>query len=422
MIAEAAADLADWSATDLIHGYRRQVITPSAVCEAVLARIEALNPAVNAFIFVDAEGARAAAALSSERWRQGAPQGLLDGVPVTVKDIMAMQGHPTRRGSKVLADAAPDPVDAPAPARLRAHGAVILGKTTTPEFGWKGVTDSALSGITRNPYDPGRTAGGSSGGAAAAAALGMGALHIGTDGGGSIRMPAGFCGIVGHKPTFGRVPAWPTSHFGDLTHIGPMTRTVEDAALMLTVLAEPDNRDWRRMTYHERDYRAVLEDGVRGWRVALCLDLGGARVSDGIASAVRAAADVFAAAGATVEEIASPVPATLTTFNTLWFAGAALLLDSLPERSDLSLIDPGLRAIADTALGYSAMDLQRAHRARGAAAEALSTLHDRYDLLLTPTLPLTAFEAGTDSPYGGIWSEWSPFTYPFNLSQQPACS
>src|SRR5690606_26736759 len=171
------------------------------------------------------------------------PQGLLDGVPATVKDLVLTKGWPTLRGSRAVSPDQPWNEDAPAVARLREHNAVLLGKTTTPEFGWKGVTDNPLTGITRNPWNPEKTPGGSSGGAAVAAATGMGALHIGTDGGGSIRIPASFTGIFGFKQSFGRVPAHPLSPFGTVAHLGPMTRTVSDAALMLTVLTEPDPRD-----------------------------------------------------------------------------------------------------------------------------------------------------------------------------------
>ncbi|MDH3596510.1 MAG: amidase family protein, partial [Rhodospirillales bacterium] len=232
------------TATELLTRFRAGSLSPVEVTEAALARIEAHDTALNAFCLVDAEQALAEARRSEERWRIGAPKGRLDGVPASIKDLLLTKGWPTLRGSKALDPDQPWDEDAPAVARLREHGAVLLGKTTTPEFGWKGVTDSPLTGVTRNPWDPSRTPGGSSGGAAAAVATGMGALAIGTDGGGSIRIPAGFTGIFGLKPSFGRVPAYPLSPFGTVAHLGPMTRSVADAALMLTVLAEPDPRDW----------------------------------------------------------------------------------------------------------------------------------------------------------------------------------
>ena len=273
-----ASDPATLSATELLRLYRRKQLSPVETTQAVLDRIERFDPAVNAFCLVDRDQALQSARASEARWQRGAPAGLLDGIPATIKDLVLTRGWPTLRGSLAIARDQAWDVDAPATARLREQGAVLIGKTTTPEFGWKAVTDSALTGITRNPWDTSKTPGGSSGGAAAACALGMGALHIGTDGGGSIRIPASFSGIFGLKPSFGRVPAWPLSPFGTVAHLGPMTRTVSDAALMLNVLALPDRRDWFALPYDSRDYQIGLEDGVGGLRVAFSPTLGFAEV------------------------------------------------------------------------------------------------------------------------------------------------
>ena len=226
-------DITRLSATELLGLYRRRELSPVEATRAVLARIDTQNAATNAYCLVRDEETLASAKESEQRWQAGEPAGLLDGVPVSVKDLLLTSGWPTLRGSLTIDEAGPWTVDAPAVARLREHRAVLLGKTTTPEFGWKGVTDSPLTGVTRNPWDPARTTGGSSGGAAAAVASGMGPLALGTDGGGSIRIPASFCGIVGLKPTHGRVPVYPPSTFGTLSHVGPMARTVADAALLL---------------------------------------------------------------------------------------------------------------------------------------------------------------------------------------------
>src|SRR5437867_9751389 len=219
------ADLCSLTATEMLDAFRRHELSPVDVTRAVLERIERLNPVLNAFNLVS-DRAISNAEESEARWLRGEPRGLLDGVPVSIKDIILTKGWPTLRGSKTVDPKGPWNDDAPATARLREHGAVLLGKTTTPEFGWKGVTDSPLTGITRNPWNPAKTPGGSSGGAAAAVASGMGALHIGTDGGGSIRIPASFSGIFGFKASFGRVPVWPPSPFASVSHLGPMTRTV----------------------------------------------------------------------------------------------------------------------------------------------------------------------------------------------------
>ena len=229
---DAAAYL---TATEMLAEFEAGRLSPVEATRAVLDRIEAANDAVNAYCLVDEERALAAAKAAQERWRRGEPHGLLDGVPVSIKDILLTKGWPTLRGSKTVDPAGPWTDDAPAVARLRESGAVLVGKNTTPEFGWKGVTDSPLTGVTRNPWDPSKTPGGSSGGGAAAVASGMGPLTIGTDGGGSIRIPCAFTGLFGLKPSFGRVPAWPLSPFGTVAHLGPMSRTVGDAALLLNV-------------------------------------------------------------------------------------------------------------------------------------------------------------------------------------------
>ncbi|HTG97902.1 MAG TPA: amidase family protein, partial [Burkholderiales bacterium] len=251
------------SATELVEGFRKRTLSPVEVTKAVLARIEQFNPVLNAFNLVASDEAIRQATESEKRWTAGQPKGLLDGVPVSIKDIILTKGWPTLRGSKTIDPKGPWNDDAPVTARLREHGAVLLGKTTTPEFGWKGVTDSPLTGITRNPWNPAKTPGGSSGGAAAAVAAGMGPLAVGTDGGGSIRIPCAFTGLFGLKPSFGRVPAWPLSPMGTVAHVGPMTRTVTDAALMLNVLSLPDERDWHALPHDNRDYRVGLEDGVK---------------------------------------------------------------------------------------------------------------------------------------------------------------
>ena len=267
-----------------------------------LDRIDRLNRLHNAFVMIDREGALCDARASEERWRRGNPNGLVDGLPVTVKDLIAVKGMPTRRGSRTT-DPAPSEEDGPPVARMRRCGGVFLGKTTTSEFGWKAVTDSPLTGVTRNPWDARLTSGGSSGGAAVAAALGLGILHLGTDGGGSIRIPASFCGVFGFKPTFGVISVHPHSPALSLWHQGPLTRTVSDAALMLTVMAGPDIRDWYAGPELNVDYRNRLDDGVRGCRVAYSRTLGYGKVDSAVVSFVDKAVGGLASRGAEVEEI-----------------------------------------------------------------------------------------------------------------------
>lgn len=418
-------DLTELTAVQLLDGYRKGEFSPVDATRATLERAERIQPEVNAFTRLTADEALTRAGESAERWRRGEPAGLLDGVPVTVKDILLMRGGPTRKGSKTISGKGSWVEDAPSVARLRAHGAVFLGKTTTPEFGWKGVTDSPLSGVTRNPYDPTRTAGGSSGGAAAAVALGAGPLALGTDGGGSVRIPAAFCGIFGLKPTYGRVPLYPASAFGTLAHVGPMTRDAADAALLLDVIGTPDSRDWSALPPAPGSYASGLTGGVHGLRVAYSPSLGGqVAVRPAVAAAVRHAVQRLAGLGAYVEETDPDFTDPVDAFHTLWFTGAARVTQHLgPHQREL--LDPGLREICGAGARLSALDYLAAVDVRMELGRRMGRFHDTYDLLVTPTLPLTAFEAGVEVPKGSAhrrWTGWTPFTYPFNLTQQPAAT
>ena len=417
-------DLCSLSATDLLRLYRTRQASPVEATRAVLARIEKLNPKLNCFCLVDAKSALASAKASEARWRKGEPGGLLDGVPVSIKDLLLTKDWPTLRGSRTINPKGPWNDDAPAVARLREHGAVLVGKTTTPEFGWKGVTDNSLTGITRNPWNPQLTPGGSSGGSSAAVAAGMGPLSVGTDGGGSIRIPCAFTGLFGLKPSFGRVPAWPLSPFGTVAHVGPITRTVTDAALMMNVLALPDARDWFSLPHDPRDYRVGLEDGVKGLRIAYSPDLGYAEVEPEIAALVKKAVRRLADLGAHIEEADPGFENVGPMFTTHWFAGAASLLRAFsPEQ--IKLIDPGLRDVARQGARIRTLDYLAAVQQRGQLGVQMNRFHEKYDLLLTPTLPLAAFAAGKEVAHllkEKRWTDWTPFSYPFNLTQQPAAS
>ena len=416
-------DLCALTATELVERYRRKELSPVEVAKATLARIEKLNPVLNAFNLVSAEildGAKA----SEARWQRGEPKGLLDGVPASVKDLLLTKGWPTLRGSKTVDAKGPWNDDAPTVARLREHGAVLLGKTTTPEFGWKGVTDGPLTGVTRNPWNPAKTPGGSSGGAAAAVASGMGPLALGTDGGGSIRIPCSFTGLFGLKPSFGRVPAWPLSPFGTVAHVGPMTRSVADAALMLNVISLPDARDWHGLPYDPRDYRSGLDQGIRGLRVAYSSNLGYADVDAEVAQIVKSAVKVFEELGARVEEKHPGFPNADGIFRTHWFSGAAFLINTI-DKNKKKLIDPGLLEVAEQGAKISASELLDAAMKRGALGTHMNLFHRDYDVLVTPTLAVAAFDVGQEYPNaakGARWTDWTPFSYPFNLTQQPAAS
>jgi aspartyl-tRNA(Asn)/glutamyl-tRNA(Gln) amidotransferase subunit A len=417
-------DLPDFTSGELVRLYHGGKASPVEVTQAVLRRIERLNPRYNAFCLIDPERALAAARQSEARWSRTEPLSDIDGVPTTIKDLILTKDWPTLRGSLTVDRAQPWHEDAPATARLREAGAIIIGKTTTPEFGWKGVCDSQLTGITRNPWKPDATSGGSSGGAAVAAAFRMGRLHVGTDGGGSIRIPAGFSGTFGIKPTFGQVPAYPLSPFGTVAHVGPLTADVADAARMLTVLSRPDHRDWYALPELQRDFCPGLDAGVAGLRIALSVTLGYVHVDPEIAKLVERAAQALAEAGAIVDLRDPGFPSPLDTFKAHWYTGAANLLRSIsPEKRQY--LDPGLSAIADAGERIPHMDYIAATNARAALGHHMSVFHTSYDVLLTPTLPIPAFEAGRIAPTGtdqSSWVDWTPFNYPFNLTQQPAAS
>ncbi|WP_017539823.1 amidase [Nocardiopsis halophila] len=416
---------ADLTAADLLEGYARGGPTPVEAVESVLARIDREDPALNAFCAVHADEAREQARASAERWARGEPAGPLDGVPVAVKDVHLMRGHPTRRGSHTAGAHGPFTEDSPAVARLRESGAVFTGKTTTPEIAWKGVTDSPLTGVTRNPWDLSRTPGGSSGGAAAAVAAGMGPLATGTDGGGSVRIPASFTGVYALKPTWGRVPHYPASAFGSLAHTGPITRTVTDAALMMDVISRPDARDWGAMPPPAESFaEAVAAADVRGLRVAYSPALWGIGVDPEVARLCERAAEAFEELGAHVEREDPPIADCREEFEVLWYSGAAKAMEGTSEE-DAARVDPGLLEIVEQGRRYSAVDYLRATAVRMALGEAMGLFHQRYDLLLTPAMPIAAFEAGLEVPPGSQdprWTSWAGFSYPFNMTSQPAAS
>lgn len=422
-----ATDLTECTAHELLALYHSGQASPVEATQAVLDRIARLNPQLNAFCLVDPEAALLAARSSQMRWQahrsSGAAVGALDGIPTSIKDLILTRGWPTLRGSRTVDPNQAWDADAPATARLREAGAVLLGKTTTPEFGCKGETNSPATGITRNPWNPGHTPGGSSGGAAAAVAAGMGPLAVGTDGAGSVRIPAAFCGNVGFKPSFGRVPAYPLSPFGSVAHLGPHTLSVRDAAIMMNVLKQPDARDWTSLPPDASDYTVGLEDGVRGLRIAYSPTLGYARhVHPEIAAAVEDGVRHFQALGAHVEQVDPGFEDPLEITTSLWFLGAYTVWSGLTPQQQ-ALTDPDFRAEAELGAQLSAAQVQQLHLRRGALGSHMRQFMQHHDLLVTPSVAVPAFEArpaGTVKMDPQAMLGWTPFSYPFNLTQQPA--
>ena len=418
----SATDPALLSAEDLTTLYARRALSPVEALQAVTERVARLNPRINAFAVMN-PGALAAAGDSEARWAAGRPIGPLDGVPVTVKDLVDVAGFPTRRGSR-LSDPAPASHDAPSVMGLKAQGAVIVGKTTTTEFGWKSPGDCPLHGITRNPWNLHHTPGGSSSGAGAAAAACFGPLHIGTDAGGSVRIPAAWSGVVGLKPTFGRVPQWPLGAFASVAVLGPLTRTVRDAALMLNALARHDLRDPFCLPDDKRDWRDRIEDGVAGMRIAVMRRPGFDAPVDweGIA-AIEQAAQIFTAAGAEVEEADPGLPDTRAIFNRVWGVALTRLVNNFPSQTR-HMLDPGLLDVAAANDGVTAEDFMEFEAQRIAAAHAMARFHQTYDLVLCPTVPNPPplADARTVNPVEALWTNWAPWTCMFNLTRGPAIS
>jgi aspartyl-tRNA(Asn)/glutamyl-tRNA(Gln) amidotransferase subunit A len=420
-------DLGWLSALDLARLIRGKEVSPVEVMSALLARIEALNPRLNAYCTVAAEEASDLATAAEIGMLTGEELGPLHGLPVSIKDLLFTRRMRTTAGSQVLVDHVPEE-DAVAVERLRGAGAIIVGKTNTPEFGHKGITDSPLFGPTRNPWNPALTAGGSSGGAGAAVAAGLGPLAVGTDGGGSIRIPASFCGIYGLKPSFGRVPSGPgLPGWETLSHTGPMTRTVRDAALMLDVLAGPDDRDRHSLPADGGgSYLAACDAGIAGLSVAWSADLGHGRVDPEVADLCAEAAIRFESLGCHVEVVMPTWDDPEEMFRTLASAEAfAAYRDRLVESE--RLLDPSFVELLRAGERVTAEQYLRAMLRRRELWTEVHRFLARFDLLITPTLAVAAFPldappireiAGQPvSPMG-----WTPFTFPFNLTGQPAAS
>ncbi|MFN4089882.1 MAG: amidase family protein [Alphaproteobacteria bacterium] len=413
-------------ATELAGLIRRKAVSPVEATRAVLDRIAAHDARINAFAVLDADGALAAARVAEDAVMAGAELGPLHGVPATVKDLADVRGLPTRRGSHA-GPTEPAAADTPFAGRLRRAGAIILGKTTTSEYGWTGVSRSPLTGITHNPWRHGHNAGASSAGAGAAAAAGFGPLHQGSDGAGSIRMPAHFCGVFGLKPSFGRVPNWPVPNNDQTSHNGPLTRTVADAALMLQVMAGPSALDHWSLEAPPADYPARLGEGIAGMRVAYSADLGHARVDPEVAACVADAVRAFADLGVAVEEVPAPFgPEAPELVRFMWSVhmahAGARYLERFRDR-----MDPGFVACVEAGLGRSADDYLAARARKLAYVEGVHRFFQDWDLLLTPAVSVAAFPADRLQPahwpeHPWDWVSWAEFSYPFNFAGTPAAS
>lgn len=422
------SDRITMGARQLLDAYRSRTLSPVSVAQAILDHIDAHNPTINAFVTLDAETTLRQAAASEERWARGAPAGPVDGVPVSIKDLLLTKGWPTLRGSRTTEPHQAWTEDSPSVARLRESGAVFIGKTTTPEFGGSGIPWSPLTGLTRNPWDLGRSCGASSSGAAVAAAGYFGPVAIGSDAMGSIRIPASFTGVYGFKPTFGCVPHYPYGISGDLGSIGPITRNVGDAALVMNVITQSDIRDWTAAPRQPCDYLARIDTDLDGLRVALSITMGFAEVDSEIEHAVREAAYLLRQRGAVVIETDPPAPDPFPIYDTIRLANRSTMVAKMtPEK--IAVMDPIVANIAKRASSVTVAKFRSAMQQRAVYGTEMQSFLNDFDILLTPTVPVSPLPvtATPDDPESDEWYKiggrmWAPFNLPFNLTHQPAAS
>ena len=419
-MSQGVAALHQASAAELGALYRRGQASPVEAVQAVLAQMAAWEPHLHATYALDAEAALVQAEASQARWHRGAALGALDGVPAMIKENIATRGVPTPLGSAAT-ERVPALRDAPPAARLREAGAVILGKTTMPDYGMLSSGLSSFHALTRNPWDLSKGPGGSSAGAGAGAAAGYGPLHIGTDIGGSVRLPAGWCGVVGLKPSHGRIPI-------DLPYAGrvagPIARTVADCALMMAVLSRPDARDPTRLPVHDIDWTR-LDRAIRGLKIGLLMDAGwGLPVDPQVAQAVEAAARCFEAEGAVVERIAPFMTRAMADgMDDFWRTRAWIDIAALSEERRAKVL-PFILAWAHGGAGLSGERVFTGYSQMASMRDAAVRASEPFDLLLSPTAPIAAFAAElaspTDDPARPF--EHVAFTLPYNMSEQPAIS
>ena len=423
-----AHDYASLSARALGRMVAERRVSPVQLAELALALAKAAEPRINAYVSFLKPSALDAAGEREREAREGRLRSALHGVPIAVKDNFYLKGFPLARGSRTNPDYVPDD-NAPMVQRLLDAGAVIIGKTTTPEFGWKGTGISPLTGVTRNPWNPTRNSGGSSAGSAGTVAVGAVPIALGTDAGGSIRIPAAFCGIAGFKPTLGRIPVWPGTVTETLSHAGPLTRCVDDIAVTFDLTGHPDARDplsFAATGPGDSDRWDRLRGGTL--RVAIMPAPFGIRPDRAVETVVAAAlANITAELQAQYSDAALEAPLPREVFEAFWVTGRGIGYGKL-FAEHASIMDPGLVRLGPLAEAYSLSRFFEAIVNRRSFVSAAFKLFEGVDLALMPTMPLVAFDAAAEVPPGGEadaplpWITWTPYTYPFNLSGQPAIS
>ncbi|HYD18394.1 MAG TPA: amidase [Patescibacteria group bacterium] len=415
-------DILALAVPEILSLYEKKKLSPVEVTQACLKQILKYNPVLNALSIMDERHALQQAKTAEKRWAKGGQKGGFDGIPVTVKDSFNVKGWPSRQGSLTTSPVAQRD-DSPAVTLLRDAGGIIIGKTTMPEFGVKGVTDSPLTGVTRNPWNTRKTPGGSSGGAAVAAATGMAYINLGSDAGGSIRIPASFTGVFGFKPSPGLIPAYPPGLFSTLWSAGPITRNVTDAACVMDALVKNDPRDWHAVPFPAPQFCKQLQAPLPKLRIAVASSINGI-------SAVPEVRDLFSQKIAqlkklgSVDEIKIDAPGLIDVFNRHWMAVAAYSVSEFPLKQRKQL-DPRFLHWAKRGEGLTLKEYLSAERERMDIGAYFKELLASYDLLITPSTPMTAFDTGINMPNdakGKPWEDWTPFTYPANLAKLPSAS
>jgi aspartyl-tRNA(Asn)/glutamyl-tRNA(Gln) amidotransferase subunit A len=419
-----SAEFDRMSAVEMRRRVAAKEVSPVELTKRALAKAEATQSTLNAFYLLMPEEALAAAKAAETVVMKGDPLGAIHGIPFSAKDLMAVKGVNYASGSLTMKSNIAT-VDAPAVERAKAAGGILIGKTTTSEFGCKPVGDSPLTGVTRNPWNLEKTPGGSSAGAAASVAAGITPFSLGTDGGGSVRIPAAFCGLVGIKGQFGRVPVWPTSATPTLAHVGPLARTVADAALLFSVIAGFDRRDPFGVAGPVPDVSGTAPFPPEGLRIAYSPTLGYARPDADVLKLTDRAARIFEELGChvdLVEKVFETDPADLWTAE--FYAGVGIRLRSFME-NQRDLLDPAVADVLQPALSQDMRDYYTKVFARYALRDTIHAFFQRYDLLISPVLPVSSLDAGKNIPdhlTDRNLVSWVYYTYPFNLTGQPAVS
>jgi len=403
--------------------YHSGELSPINVTKKCLEQIKKHNPVLNAICYTNTQNSLKWAKESETRWQQGKQLSPIDGVPFTVKDLIYTKDWPTLHGSNTVSSDQKWQKESPCVARMRDAGAILIAKTTTPEFGHKGVTTSLRHGVTRNPWDPKKTSGGSSGGAAVAAAMNMGLLHIGNDGGGSIRIPASFTGVFGFKPSPRLVPAWPVDDYiaNQMSVTGPITRSVTEAALIMDIISQPDPRDYTSLPHHGLHFTKHLKKPFSKLKIAYISHLDGLNKNDEISQIISKALEHFSEI-ADVEPLKLNIPTGI--FRIFWLAAAQHTITQL-KPTEQNKLDPSMKIWGEMSKNINLSDYMLARDKRLELIEKMNNILDEYDFILSPTTTTTAFDVGQDNPQhsdGKEWQNWAPFTSLVNLAQLPAAS